>query len=731
MDRRHTLLAATARTRISAGTLATLGILLFGLVLRLYRLDAQSLWLDEGGTWSEVTRQSWQFLLADLFRPTAAYPLYHLLVKGWVTLAGDSEWALRLPSALAGAGMVAIIALAARQMGQKPLVAALLAACSPYALWHAQDAKAYSLLMLVVALLLWLGLRTHSSSSPKPQAPSLKLLVILGTLIIISLFVHRLALLPVAGLLLALAIIGGRSHQTRFALIAGVGATGAGVLGVAGLARSVAANGWQESGHSAASPWQSIWLNLQHFILDRGDIGGFAGVPLVVWMLPGLLLTIWGLALLMRDAWRGDAAATIVASMFVTPLLLFAVALAFTPVYEARYAAVAFPAWVLVVATAATRLSHAGTRGTQRRVSIPTLAYGLTATMLATNAAVLFQPQHGQFSGAPVKEQWREAIGSLARELHPDDLLILHPYYTMPLWDYYAPRVTPDPLPVPVTFAAFGQGLCVEDNQGNAAAIRECYRRTYEDPFRTRADGKKRALVLLAPDHAATIDPPKTLEDLQADYEADIIDKLPDKADKYGWVGLRFVYPQKTWTCGRNQEFVGVEWICQSFPETFRADISQPSAPPAPAVPLEATFGGEIMLRGYSINLFGGKARPGGRLPITLYWQSIGNPSKNYSMFLHLCQNCEQPPLAGVDEPPLHGYPPAGRTSTWQGYPVHDARSLALPPDLAPGRYTLVLGVRPADEDPLDQSLRLPITNTQGQTIGSTRLILGEINIGP
>src|SRR5690349_1883038 len=73
--------------------------LALALALRLYRLGAQSLWLDEGGTWAEVTGRTgkgWLALLGELFSKDAAYPLYHLLLRAWVTLAGDSEWALRL-----------------------------------------------------------------------------------------------------------------------------------------------------------------------------------------------------------------------------------------------------------------------------------------------------------------------------------------------------------------------------------------------------------------------------------------------------------------------------------------------------------------------------------------------------------------------------------------------------------------------------------------------------------
>ena len=110
-------------TRSLRRLLVAPGLLLFviGLAPRLYRLGAQSLWLDEGGTWSEVTGRTgkgWLALLGELFSKDAAYPLYHILLKVWVTLAGDSEWALRFPSALAGAATVTVLYYAALELGR-------------------------------------------------------------------------------------------------------------------------------------------------------------------------------------------------------------------------------------------------------------------------------------------------------------------------------------------------------------------------------------------------------------------------------------------------------------------------------------------------------------------------------------------------------------------------------------------------------------------------------------
>jgi hypothetical protein len=334
-------------------------------------------------------------------------------------------------------------------------------------------------------------------------------------------------------------------------------------------------------------------------------------------------------------------------------------------------------------------------------------------SVFLVNAIVLFQPKHGLFSGAPVKEQWREAIDDLAHQAHPDDLVILHPYFVKPLWDYYAPRVTPDPLPQPVTFPIFAGGFCLEkftDPHG----IRDCIQREYNEPyFNAQAFGKKRALLLIAPDHANIVDPP-----------------LNPPHDKYGFVGLRFQYAsdERAWPCGGSGDmYIGVEIMCMSFPDTYNAGGA--GTTPQPAIPLTATFGGELRLRGYSLDLLGGAARPGGALPVTLYWEATSLPTHDYTMFLHLCRDCTSPPAAQNDRPPLSGYLPAGRTTQWLvGDPVHDERAVALPADLPPGRYSLLLGVYPTD-DP-SEGARLQVAS-DAPVLGGTRLVLGEVEIRP
>ena len=81
-------------------------------------------------------------------------PLYGVLLHYWGGLAGDSEWAMRLPSVVFGTATVPALAwMSGRWLGRDTKVpAAWLAAGSPFLVWYSQEARNYSLLLLCVTL---------------------------------------------------------------------------------------------------------------------------------------------------------------------------------------------------------------------------------------------------------------------------------------------------------------------------------------------------------------------------------------------------------------------------------------------------------------------------------------------------------------------------------------------------------------------------------------------------
>ncbi len=151
--------------------------------IRLFRLDAQSLWIDECVT---VARAAWdlgkKFLLSS-YTP----PLHQTFLHYWMKL-GQSDFWVRLPSALAGALSVPLTFLIAQrlfgtmytsqhaQSGPTdrrglavPWYAGLLMMISPLHMYYSQEAKSYSFAVLFGLLSLWSFLRLVQEHSERPQ----------------------------------------------------------------------------------------------------------------------------------------------------------------------------------------------------------------------------------------------------------------------------------------------------------------------------------------------------------------------------------------------------------------------------------------------------------------------------------------------------------------------------------------------------------------------------------
>jgi 4-amino-4-deoxy-L-arabinose transferase-like glycosyltransferase len=130
------------------------------------------------------------------------------------------------------------------------------------------------------------------------------------------------------------------------------------------------------------------------------------------------------------------------------------------------------------------------------------------------------------------------------------------------------------------------------------------------------------------------------------------------------------------------------------------------SSVPEPSVsqPVDAIFGGQVALTGYDLGRLADRppdlslgqvvAWPGQSLPLTLYWKAIAPSAAQYTAFVHLLGS-DGERHAGADGPPLGGLQPMAHWLV--GETLADRRMLALPPDLAPGHYQVVLGLYTPD----------------------------------
>jgi hypothetical protein len=181
--------------------LAVVATIAFGLVLRLYQLDAASFWSDEAfsGHW---IHRSIPYIAIDGLVIETTPPLYYILLKGWAALFGDSDFALRLFSVAASAGTVAMVFLLGREIAGVPvaLAAALVFAVAPMQIAYAQEARVYALvpLFFTIALLgLLRFLRAALAERPRSDNVALTLFATGATLLIYG---HATSVFTVAAL---------------------------------------------------------------------------------------------------------------------------------------------------------------------------------------------------------------------------------------------------------------------------------------------------------------------------------------------------------------------------------------------------------------------------------------------------------------------------------------------------------------------------------------------------
>lgn len=130
-------------------------IVLLALVLRLWNLGAWSLDGDELYTWYDVRTildgEPWP-------HGASSFPLGYLMLAGSSALLGHDALGLRLLPMLFAWGAVAALLLMRRDLGapRERALAALLAALSPWLLFHAQSARFYGpLLGFATLALMW------------------------------------------------------------------------------------------------------------------------------------------------------------------------------------------------------------------------------------------------------------------------------------------------------------------------------------------------------------------------------------------------------------------------------------------------------------------------------------------------------------------------------------------------------------------------------------------------
>jgi hypothetical protein len=445
-----------ARTR----RLATIALLLLmvgvALGLRLYRSQAQSLWYDEGFS-VYLARMD----LSEITARTAADiqpPLYYYLLHAWINLLGDGEAAVRSLSALFGALSVGLIyALGRRLLGRGPaLLAALLLAVSPLHVWYGQEARMYTLLVAETLLSSWCLLEaTRIETSPATTC-----LLWWGGFVVASvaaLYTHYFALFVLAFQgVYWLAIILSKRPNSRVSILSGLGA---GALIAAAYAP------WLPNLLTRYASDLSYWtgrLKLAEVALDIGlsFVGGESMAEAVAIPLGFVLaaLTLVCLVAMLVDDEPPLRAVPFLLLYLLLPIVLILGAAYESPKFNARYAILSSPAWLLLLAGGlavlwqrATRLARPPKKRHWTALAnlLPALGYRALAVvgLLVTLGVSAYADWNAYYDPAFARADFRTAADYVRARLTPDEAIILCSGHQFPVFDYYYPGAPRHLLP--------------------------------------------------------------------------------------------------------------------------------------------------------------------------------------------------------------------------------------------------------------------------------------------
>ncbi len=397
------------RPALGAWLLVT--ICAIGAVLRIWNLTAESIWWDEAATWGQVNGAFLQ-----IFERTAQDnypPAYNVLAWVSVQLLGNTEIGLRLPAAIVGVLTIPLAYALGKVAGgeRAGLIAALMMALSPFAIYYSQEARPYSLLAAASALHLLLLFRAIE----RPSGATYGALTLSAVLL---LYTHPYGLFAWisagAGYLLALL----RHPPLR-----------------RGFWPIIAA---EALAFVLFTPWAYILLGVSKRIVEDGfwidrpnvvsgaiRLVGLAGGPVLAALI-GLLL-VASVILWLRG--RRPAARETLPAMVTLPILIsatagpvilgFAISQITTPIYLSRYLICILPSLLVLAGMAAGLFATTARRW----------AAIMFATIAAASLSIITDTRTRP-------EDWRSVAADIAATAQSSDCLITNGYGALALQFY-------------------------------------------------------------------------------------------------------------------------------------------------------------------------------------------------------------------------------------------------------------------------------------------------------
>jgi len=644
-------------------------IFLLAFVLRLYRLGADSLWYDETVSAllaSKPLAAMWAHTAGDIHPP-----FYYALLHFWTLALGQSEFAYAFFSVCFSMATIPLIAyLGLRLYGSRTgVLAAFLFATSPFSIWYAQEARMYTLgvLLLLGALLLSLDFTQRPTKSYRP----LILYAIVAALALWTLYYSAFALVALNVFVIPWLWMHGRRRLVPW-LLAQLGAI---LLFLPWLPTAL-----RQAFDPPVPPWRDA-IPLPELLLKVGREGvtalalGQSIDPLRWWPLAVLgialaVIAIWAPARRWQRGGRGSAPIMLWTTLLGPVLLILIVSVLFTPLYHVRYLNLYSAAYPVLLAVGllyvAGRSDGHATRNT-KYAKARVFASGLLLLLLLGGSVISLRNYHQNRFAYESADDLRGAVRLIYERMGPKDAVLVNAGYLYPALTTYWP-----------------------DEVGWLGRLSEY------SPEEWSHEGP---LVVMTGhvDGDADIgwgDPNSDFYAISSSETAERMDQLFDEADAV-WVlrGYDTVNDPsgsiRSWLDDHAENTFDQVFPGQTFVrvQTWRAAERSRTEMPVSARPMQTRFSDGIELLGYEIS----PLHPSAGKPMRLaqYWQRVGPIDKAYKVFVQVLDDTGKVVAQDDAEPGRGAFP----TDQWQSAEVvSSSYVLPLSSELSAGRYRIIIG---------------------------------------
>lgn len=396
--------------------------------LRFFALGSESIWLDEAYSIIE-SHLSIQGIAASSNQP----PVYFWILRVWIDLFGTSEVALRSLSAIFGVFSVVAIYFAGTALLNKKagLFSAFIASFAVFAIVHSQDARAYSLLMLLSTLSYWFFIEIF-------QKDEKKCYIAYTVVSVLLIYTHFFGLFIIASQVLFYLIFIKKFFSQRLKYIIPLAIFIVSIIPLFLLLNN------NISRIGSGNFWISEPSNMA-VVNTLVSFSGSGSARYVIFTI-FILIAIWGIFTLFRKNTKPhkknpgthkpkipsvteekgsklghvEIMVLLLLWLFIPILIPFIESKIMAPIYQSKYVIGAYPALALMVGNGIVSLKS-------KWIITPVLIL-----IIILSSFVLYN-----YYKYDSREQWRETVQFINTESQPGDLiLICNSYYQKP-FDYY------------------------------------------------------------------------------------------------------------------------------------------------------------------------------------------------------------------------------------------------------------------------------------------------------